>query len=314
MLKTVYGLLTAGVGGLYTVLLEKECDGMQTVACRAKGAFRHSEQKPLVGDRVEIRYDDQSPLETAVIRDILPRKNALIRPPMANVTHLFAAVAAARPAPSTETLDKLTAIATHNKIDLTFVVTKSDIDSEAAATLAGLYRLAGFSVFETGLGEAEADCAIREKIQSLPEGAIVAFAGASGVGKSTLLNRLFPHLALDTGEVSQKIMRGRHTTRRVDLFATENSSGRRFFVADTPGFSLLDFTAFDFFALEDLFDSFPEFAPFEGGCRFNDCTHTGEGPDECAIAGAVRDGRIAPTRHDSYKTLYRILKEKKNKF
>ena len=115
MLKTAFGLITAGVGGLYTVLLDEACDGMETVACRAKGAFRHAEQKPLVGDRVEVRYDDANPAETAVIREILARKNALIRPPMANVTHLFAAVAAARPAPSLETLDKLTAIATHKR-------------------------------------------------------------------------------------------------------------------------------------------------------------------------------------------------------
>lgn len=314
MLKTAFGLITAGVGGLYTVLLDEACDGMETVACRAKGAFRHAEQKPLVGDRVEVRYDDANPAETAVIREILARKNALIRPPMANVTHLFAAVAAARPAPSLETLDKLTAIATHNSIDLTFVITKSDLDKENTKRLADLYRLSGFSVFETGLDEKEADDLIKEKIDSLPEGSIVAFAGASGVGKSTLLNRLFPHLCLHTGEVSQKIMRGKHTTRRVDLFCAENKDGKPFFLADTPGFSLLDFTAFDFFALEDLFDSFPDFAPYAGLCRYSDCTHTGEGPEECAIAKAVREEKVASSRQESYRTLYRILKEKKNKF
>jgi ribosome biogenesis GTPase len=137
-------------------------------------------------------------------------------------------------------------------------------------------------------------------------GAVAALTGASGVGKSTLLNRLFPELSLSTGEISRKIERGRHTTRHVELFPVRDGG----FLADTPGFSLLDFVHFDFFELDDLFDSFREFAPYLGKCRYSDCTHTGEGRSECAIARAVAEGLIPESRHESYRTLYRILKEK----
>lgn len=316
MEKNLSALILSGVGGLYTLRCEEpNTDLPPTFQCRGKGAFRHEDTKLLVGDRVTVRYDDTVPLDTAVIREILPRKCALIRPPMANVTHLFLVVAAAKPAPVTETMDKLLAIATHHGITPTVVVTKADLDRENAHRLAEIYTLAGFSVVICSHEEAEAHLPIKACLESLPKGSIACFAGASGVGKSTLLNRLLPSLSLTTGEVSRRIERGRHTTRRVDLYDIGASDApRQVYIADTPGFSLLDFAHFDFFGLSDLFDSYPDFAPYFGKCRYGDCTHTGEGPSECAIAKAVAEGHISPSRHASYITLYRTLKTKENTY
>lgn len=316
MEKNLSALILSGVGGLYTLCREEQNPDLPaTFTCRGKGAFRHADTKLLVGDRVTVRYDDAAPLDTAVIRDILPRKCALIRPPMANVTHLFLVVAAAKPAPVTETMDKLLAIATHHCILPTVVITKSDLDKENADRLAKIYTLAGFSVVITSVEEEQAHLPIQSALNNLPKGSIACFAGASGVGKSTLLNRLLPSLSLTTGEVSRRIERGRHTTRRVDLYDIGGAeSPREVYIADTPGFSLLDFAHFDFFALDDLFDSYPDFAPYFGKCRYGDCTHTGEGPSECAIAKAVEQGEISPSRHASYVTLYRTLKTKENTY
>ena len=242
-----------------------------------------------------------------MIEEILERKNALIRPPMANLDTLYAVIASAKPAPVLETVDKLLAIAEHNAIRVALVITKQDIDSTAAEAYAEIYRRVGIPVFLlstlTGCGIEELRLDVAEQMKG---GAIAALTGASGVGKSTLLNCLFPELALTTGEISRKIERGRHTTRHVELYPTQGGG----FLADTPGFSLLDFAHFDFFDLEDLFDSFREFAPYRGECRYSDCTHTGEGVAECAIARAVSEKIIPESRHESYRTLYRILKEK----
>ena len=316
MEKSISALIVSGVGGLYTMRTETPNDDLPSMfSCRGKGAFRHEDTKLLVGDRVVVRYDDTAPLDTAVIRDILPRSSALIRPPMANVTHMFMIVAAAKPAPSTETIDKLLAIATHNAIQATVVITKADLDRDYAKHLADVYRLAGFPVVITALGEEEAHLPIKACLEALPKGSIACFAGASGVGKSTLLNRLLPSLALTTGEVSRRTMRGKHTTRRVDLYDI-GGDGQPLgtYIADTPGFSLLDFAHFDFFSLDDLFDSYPDFAPYFGKCRYGDCTHTGEGEKECAIAKAVAEGKISQSRHASYVALYRILKAKENMY
>lgn len=310
---TVNGKIVKGLGGLYTVRTVSE-GTVRLFSCRAKGAFRHEDEKVTVGDEVVLRYDESAPEETAVIREILPRKNILIRPPLANLDILFSVIAAARPAPVTETLDKLLAIAEHNGIEPVLIVTKSDCDPAAAEHYTALYRQAGFTVFPlsgaAGVGVEPLRAYIAEHVH---DGRCAAFAGASGVGKSTLMNCLFPGLALATNAVSARIERGRHTTRHVELFPTTDTPDCGF-LADTPGFSMLDFMRFDFLSLDDLFDAFRDFAPYRGACRYPDCTHTGEGAAECAIARAVRDGRIAPTRHESYKSLYRTLKIKKNTY
>ena len=315
------GKLIRGVGGLYEILLDKGDTPLsgQRVFSRAKGQFRHEGLTPLVGDRVQISFDeatlvrDGDVLRSAadgggiVIEELLPRKNALIRPPMANLDYLFITAAAAHPAPVLETLDKLISIAEFNDIEPVLVIGKSDIDPENAEKLRKTYTVAGFSVFVLSATEGRGEIdALREFIAKNMSGKTAAFAGASGVGKSTLLNALFPELQLTTGEISRRIERGKHTTRRVDLYPVEGLENA--FIADTPGFSMLDFVRFDFFSRDDLFSTMREFAPYLGECRYKKCTHTRE--EGCAILEAVREGQIPKSRHESFVSMYDALKNK----
>lgn len=240
----------------------------------------------------------------AVIAKILPRRNALIRPPMANLDFLFLTLAAANPAPMTETVDKLISIAEFNKIEPVLVIGKADLAPDVAESLAKLYTCAGFSVFRLSATEGAGVPELRAFIARELPGKTAAFAGASGVGKSTLLHALFPRIQPETGEVSRKIARGRHTTRRVELYPVENGG----FLADTPGFSMLDFVRFDFFTAKDLPGTMREFAPYLGQCRYTKCTHTKE--EGCAVLAAVREGKIAKSRHDSFLSMYAALKDK----
>ncbi len=274
------------------------CPSGEHVFCRARGSLR-KDDRLLVGDRVTLEEEAGE----AVITACLARKNALIRPPLANLDYLFIVTAAVSPSPSYETLDKLTAIAVHNGITPVILITKADLSEEDAKRTEAIYTLCGFPVFTLGEGSDTEGLSLYIK-KALAGGKNACFAGASGVGKSTLMNRLFPHLSLQTGAISEKIERGRHTTRSVKLYEVYGG-----YLADTPGFSMLDFLRFDFFSLADLADTFPEFIPFYGGCRYADCTHTKE--EECAVARAVRDGRIPPTRKASYLSLYETLKAKK---
>lgn len=302
------GKIVKGVGGKYTVL----CADGARITARARGAFRHEQISPEVGDDVTLRIEENG---DAYIESIGQRKNLLIRPPMANLDILFITAAAAKPAPVLSTLDKLSAICVHGGILPVFVITKCDLDPDGGARIAALYRKSGFPAFTLrGLGEdaggadvsidPEEVGALRAFLTANLPGKTAAFAGASGIGKSTLLNLLFPTLALATGSISEKIERGKHTTRHVELFEADGG-----LVADTPGFSMLDFMRFDFMKVGDLADAFPDFAPWLGRCRYTKCTHLCE--DGCAVCEAVRRGEIERSRHDSYVELYRILKDKK---
>ena len=314
------GRVIRGVGGLYEILLQAGDTPLSgaTVFSRAKGNFRIRNITPLVGDLVRVQYDDTAvarytaevPPESddgggVVIAEILPRSNALIRPPMANLGVLFITFAAAKPEPVTETIDKLIAIAEHNGIEPVPVICKCDIAPERAAELCGIYRKAGFTAFTVSSTEGEGIVALRAWIAAHLGDRIAAFSGASGVGKSTLLNALYPDLGLETGDISHKISRGRHTTRRVELYPVGTG-----FVADTPGFSMLDFVRFDFFGKEDLPFAMREFAPYIGACRYTKCTHTKE--EGCAILAAVRDGEISPSRHRGFLAMYEELKNKRD--
>ncbi len=319
------GTVLKGVGGLYTVRLlpssVKEPLGGLTVLARGRGALR-PKGALLIGDRVRVLYDDTSfsraadgsPLPSpdgtgTVIAEILPRRCELIRPPLANLDVLFVTAAAAAPDPDTETLDKLLCIAEFNHIEPVLVVTKEDRDCPAADRLCRIYRLAGFPVFRTvgttGQGVEALQCYVNEHLH----GRIAAFSGASGVGKSTLLNRMFPGLGLQTGDISRKISRGKNTTRCVELYPLSDDAESGF-LADTPGFTMLDFEHFHFFGIEDLPCTFREFLPYIGACRYRKCSHTKE--EGCAIIAAVKAGDIAPSRHRSYVRLYDILKQKHN--
>ena len=294
-MQSIKGKILKGVGGKYEVL----CEG-ETYTARARGVFRHDGISPQVGDNVTLRLEDTG---EHYIDRIAERKNLLIRPPLANLDYMLITAAAAKPAPVLETLDKLSVICAHNAITPVFVITKCDLARDVGKELAALYRGAGFTAFTLADGDEEATKALRLWLEDALRGHTAAFAGASGIGKSTLLNRLFPRLSLTTGEISEKISRGKHTTRHVELFPLCGG-----FIADTPGFSMLDFLRFDFMDLDALAGAFAEFAPYLGRCRYKDCTHLCE--EGCAIVDAVANGKIAPSRHESYKSLYHTLKNK----
>ncbi len=299
------GKITALVGGIYTVRIDENDTPLsgQAVSCRARGAFRHSGESPLVGDTVSVVWNDSGDSSGIAINEIVDRKNSLIRPPLANLDILFVTLSAAKPEPSLFTADKLISICEFNGIEPCIVIGKCELDRERAAEIERIYKLAGYDVFVLSCFEDIGIEPLREYINSVLPGKTMAFAGASGAGKSTLLNKLFPDLKLSTGDVSVKTQRGRHTTRSVNLFPMCGG-----YVADTPGFSMLDFERFDFFSKEDLPETFREFSDCLGECKYKKCTHTKE--EGCAVLEKLRDGRIAPSRHESFLALYDILKQK----
>ena len=319
------GRVIKGVGGLFTVRMERGGEGPSSAPldgkilfARGRGALRQKGSL-LVGDRVRVLYDDSSfsitdgeglpsPDGTGiVIEEILPRSCALIRPPMSNLNLLFVTVAAASPDPVFETVDKLISIAEFNGIEPVMVVTKCDLNPDYAQRIANCYRKAGFTVFCEGKETDGVESGLKDYIQTALDGKIAAFSGASGVGKSTMLNKLFPALSLETGEISHRIERGKNTTRSVELFplSGEENCG---FLADTPGFTMLDFERFDFFEKEDLPATFREFLPHIGNCRYTKCSHTKE--QGCAVLEAVKRGEISRSRHRSFAALYEVLKKK----
>lgn len=318
MENKLYGKIIQGVGGLYTVRLSgsPESPSGRDVACRARGSFRHNNISPLPGDNVlllpttEASEAKQKEGERTdfVIDEIVDRKNSLIRPPMANLDYLFITMAAAAPAPVLSTVDKLICIAEFNKIEPVIVITKCELDPPYADELEAIYKKSGFTVFKLSAAQdidiSPIDTFIKENLPSKT----AAFAGASGIGKSTLLNRLFPTLSLSTNEISRKIQRGRHTTRKVELYPLSESTDCGY-IADTPGFSMLDFARFDFFEVADLPLTMREFDGYIGRCRYTKCSHTKE--EGCAIVEAVKRGDIPKTRHESFCELYGVLKAKK---
>jgi len=323
MTYTQSGRIIKMTGGLYTVCLD---GGVQnspltghTVDCRARGTFRHEHITPLVGDVVTVCYDDTSFVEKEgrmipstdrtglVIDDILPRKNSLIRPPLANLDTMLAVIAAASPDPDIPTVDKLLSILEFNSIEPVVIVGKSELSPKRAAKIAALHEKVGYRTFVLSCYTGEGVKEFSDFAHTALRGKIAAVAGASGAGKSTLLNTVFPGLELTTGDISEKIGRGKNTTRHTELFDLPGAEGG--YIADTAGFSLLDFERFDFFELEDLPHTFREFGPYLGKCRYTDCTHIND--EECAILEAVAGKEISPIRHASYKELYTTLKGKK---
>ena len=315
MKNTVSGKILKGVGGLYTVKItskDSEFFG-STLRCRARGSFRHNNMTPFPGDCVTLALDEsntkkQKEESDFVIEEIVDRKNSLIRPPMANLDLLFVTMAAAAPTPILSTADKLISIAEHNGIEPIVVVTKCELDEAEAARIKDIYERCGITCFCLSAKENTGVCEIERFIKENMSGKTAAFAGASGIGKSTLINRLFPELDLSTAQISRKIERGRHTTRSVELFETSRSDDCGY-IADTPGFSLLDFNRFDFFEKDDLVYTMREFEQYIGQCRYTKCSHTKE--EGCAIVEAVKDGKIPKSRHESYVELYDILKMRK---
>ena len=293
------GRIISSVGGLYTVRVFE--DGTYSeYSCQARGIFRHSNIKLVVGDVATIDFSEGDP----VIEAIEDRRNSLIRPPLANLDTIFVTMAAKSPAPMLDMTDKLTAILEHNDIEPVIVVGKCELNDGEADRIAEIYKKVGYTTFKISSVTGEGIEEIKEYINTSLTGKIAAFAGASGVGKSTLLNSLFPSLELGTGGVSRKTERGKHTTRAVTLYPI----GEDAYLADTPGFSMLDFDRFDFFSLDDLPLAFREINERIGECKYTKCTHRKE--EGCAIVEAVKSGEIPKSRHESYVMLYEILKNK----
>ena len=282
------GRILKATGGFYYVLSDAVL-----YECRARGLFRKTGVSPLVGDWVEIEETGE---EKGYVTRILDRKNSLIRPPLANLDQLFLVVSVADPQPNLLVLDKLIAIAEHKKIEPFLIVTKTDLGEWE--TLAALYEKAGFQVFCTGLDQ-DSDLAMLRRSM---EGKISAFCGNSGVGKSSLLNRIDSRLDLSTAQISQKLGRGRHTTRHVQLYPVSGGG----YIADTPGFSSMDLDRYEVILKEQLQYCFREFGQHLNQCRFTGCSHTKE--KGCAVLAAMKEGEIASSRHDSYCTLYEAAK------
>ena len=258
------------------------------ISCRGRGHLRHGHNVPLTGDLVEISVEKGK----GMVEKILPRKNRFVRPAVANVDALVVFAANVNPVTEPFLIDRVAAIAGDQEVPVVLCMNKCDLDP--AVDLVRIYQNAGFTVIqtsaETGEGVEELRAAIRGKL--------VAFTGNSGVGKSSILNRLCPQLALATGEVSEKLGRGRHTTRHVELY----DLGEDTFVADTPGFSSFDTDQMDVILKENLQYAFPDFGEYLGKCQFHDCTHRKE--PGCCVRQAVEIGELETTRYDSYLRLY----------
>ena len=275
-------VLLKSIGGLYDVK-----SGDEVIECKAKGKFRNLSLSPVAGDIVDTEFDGS----TNVITKIYPRKNKFIRPPFANLDLLVLVISTVDPAPNYLVIDKMCAIAENKDVQVIMVITKTDMAEYE--NIRSVYAKAGFKVFYTGAD----DDGQLEEIRREMQGKLCVFSGNSGVGKSTLLNKLFPHLSLETGITSKKLGRGKHTTRRVEIFETDGCM-----VADTPGFSSVELVDDNFISKDDLQYAFVEFAPYLGNCKFADCRHINE--IGCAVKGAVDGGEIPQSRYESYKALY----------
>lgn len=285
---TLSGMIIKGVGGLYTV----KTDNSEVYKCKAKGRFRKEKITPLAGDRVTITSDNN---DDYVIEEILQRKNKLIRPPVANIDKLFIVISVAKPFPNTAVIDKMTVLAEKNNIRPVIIITKTDLDN--SKELYDIYKSTGYNVYAFSSVDQSSKYDILKEI----DGCIVAFTGNSGVGKSTLINALDDNLKLETGEISDKLGRGRHTTRQAEIFPIGNG-----LVIDTAGFSSIDFVDDNILLSEDLQYYFNEFNEYLGQCRFTGCAHLND--KGCKICQMVEDGVISKSRYESYKLMYNELK------
>ena len=288
----IKGQIVKALSGFYYV----DTDDGRQLQCRARGKFRKDGDSPLVGDWVEVRETEEG---AGMVWEILPRRNAFARPAVANIDQLVIVASGAIPQTDPFLIDRVSAIAALKDCDTLLVLNKCDLDQ--AEALWEIYTRSGIPVVrvsaETGEG--------MEALVPLIAGKLSAFTGNSGVGKSSILNALEPNFSLSTAAVSEKLGRGRHTTRHVELFTLR--CGAR--VVDTPGFSSFDAEELDLELKERLPETFVEFRPYLGQCRFVGCSHTKE--KGCAVREAVKEGKIPRSRHDSYVRLFEELKQVK---
>ena len=283
MAEKATGRIIRSISGFYDVQIPGK-----VISCRARGILRKESNSPLTGDMVEITVEKGK----GMVEKILPRRNSFVRPAVANVDALVVFAANVNPITEPFLIDRVAAIAGDQEVPVYLCVNKCDLDP--AHDLVRIYEHAGFPVIctsaETGEGV--------EQLRQLLTGKLTAFTGNSGVGKSSILNRLCPELELPTGEVSEKLGRGRHTTRHVELY----SLGEDTYVADTPGFSSFDTDQMDVILKQNLQYAFPDFGRYLSDCQFRDCSHRKE--PGCAVRAALENGHIEKTRYDSYLKLY----------
>lgn len=293
------GKVLSCVGGLYTVDADNTL--YQSVA---KGSFRHSKMTVMAGDTVEFDIDSEN---KGLIKEVLERKNFLIRPEVANIDVMFVVFALSSPDPNFLAIDKLTVLTEHSGIDTVIVFNKCDLVSdEKREEMKSIYERAGYKVV---LLSAKSDSdKVREELLPLAKGKVAVFSGPSGVGKSTIINALYPDLQLETGHISEKNRRGKNTTRTTILHKTKENDGT--YLVDTPGFTLLDFDRFRFIKKEELAFAFREYAPLALDCRYTKCSHTKE--EGCKILEKIKDGTLPQTRHTSFLALWDILKNHKD--
>ncbi len=280
------GIITKGIGGFYYIEVANAI-----YECKARGIFRKNKITPLVGDKVEISVNDNA---ENTIDVILERKNFLIRPPVANIDNLIIVVSTVEPKPNFFVIDKLITLAEYKNIEPYIVISKTDLSSYD--DIVDVYKNTGINIIAL-----DNDDSI-QKVKDIMRNKISAFTGNSGVGKTTLLNKLDNSLNLSTGAISDKLGRGRHTTRQAQLF---NVCGG--YVIDTPGFSSLDFEKTEIIKKDELPHCFREFRDYLGTCKFTSCAHVND--KGCSICQAVKDGYINETRHSSYVQLYNQAKE-----
>lgn len=288
------GKIVKGISGFYYVHVVES----GIYECKAKGIFRQQKMKPLVGDDVEIDIISEEK-KTGNVAAILPRKNALIRPAVANVDQALLIFAAASPNPNFNLLDRFLVMMGRQDVPVILCFNKCDlITEEQQQEIASIYEASGCKILFVS---AKKELGLKE-LQEILEGKTTTVAGPSGVGKSSLINLLAPEACMETGEISKKIERGRHTTRHAELIQLKGDG----YIMDTPGFSSLYLPEME---KEELQDCYPEFAAFGPYCRFQGCSHISE-PD-CGVKEALSEGKIHPVRYENYCQLYGELKDRK---
>ena len=288
------GKIIKGIAGFYYVHVA----GSGLYECKAKGIFRKEKMKPLVGDVVEIDVLDETEKKGNIVH-LLPRQNELIRPAVSNIDQALVVFAVTKPKPHVNLLDRFLIMMETKNIPVILCFNKKDLaEDEEIRALREIYETCGYEiVFTSARNEENVDV-----VRSLLRGKTTAIAGPSGVGKSSLINALQPQAKMETGSISEKIERGRHTTRHSELIWMEEDT----YIMDTPGFSSLYTNEFE---KEELKYYFREFAPYEGKCKFHGCDHVHE--PECAVKAALNAGRIHPIRYQNYLEMYQELKDKR---